>query len=402
MNILKRGMVFITFFGCCFAIALMAAAMSTRFWLEAEAVQQRVGPDNTLEVRPNSTGHVNFGLFKGRKSLNVGFGTRLHSFDVVCADGDCMYSCADTKEHREEQLWLVKNGTVKGLTKHCPDGVNVLAHPSPRLSPLSELSFGESSHSSWSFLFPKFLDTDLMGRRWYFPLSMALKGETKVSSQVVESSRSDLSNEKMLQARVAAITNDDASVAREIFIDENTTDWNSIESTVTESTTTESTTTESTTTESTSTTPAVKVNSVFMNYGLWVGTIVCLSLGMVFAVVGALFAVINTATTPVEAITGVPGLYLWNGLAALFNLICVILWAVQYHKYLTHNVLLYDAVDGWTTENNEVFGYSYWLVVVAIFVHVVNIGIIFMGTYEPKIKEQLQAPDPKGGNIMLY
>lgn len=218
-------MVFITFFGCCFAIALMAAAMSTRFWLEAEAVQQRVGPDNTLEVRPNSTGHVNFGLFKGRKSLNVGFGTRLHSFDV---------------------------------------------------------------------------------------------------------------------------------------------------------------------------------NSVFMNYGLWVGTIVCLSLGMVFAVVGALFAVINTATTPVEAITGVPGLYLWNGLAALFNLICVILWAVQYHKYLTHNVLLYDAVDGWTTENNEVFGYSYWLVVVAIFVHVVNIGIIFMGTYEPKIKEQLQAPDPKGGNIMLY
>nr|XP_053638109.1 uncharacterized protein LOC128692767 isoform X2 [Cherax quadricarinatus]XP_053638111.1 uncharacterized protein LOC128692767 isoform X2 [Cherax quadricarinatus]XP_053638112.1 uncharacterized protein LOC128692767 isoform X2 [Cherax quadricarinatus]XP_053638113.1 uncharacterized protein LOC128692767 isoform X2 [Cherax quadricarinatus]XP_053638120.1 uncharacterized protein LOC128692767 isoform X2 [Cherax quadricarinatus] len=388
----RKGIMFASFLVCCLGASLMAAAMATNNWFEAACVMIDVSPNN---------GNINFGLFQGSRTF-TGVTSRYHTLKVVCADGDCMYSCADTKEHREEQLWLVKNGTVKGLTKHCPDGVNVLAHPSPRLSPLSELSFGESSHSSWSFLFPKFLDTDLMGRRWYFPLSMALKGETKVSSQVVESSRSDLSNEKMLQARVAAITNDDASVAREIFIDENTTDWNSIESTVTESTTTESTTTESTTTESTSTTPAVKVNSVFMNYGLWVGTIVCLSLGMVFAVVGALFAVINTATTPVEAITGVPGLYLWNGLAALFNLICVILWAVQYHKYLTHNVLLYDAVDGWTTENNEVFGYSYWLVVVAIFVHVVNIGIIFMGTYEPKIKEQLQAPDPKGGNIMLY
>lgn len=219
-------MVFITFFGCCFGISLMAAAMSTKFWLEAEAVQKRLNPDKTLEVRPNSTGHVNFGLFKGRKALNVGFGMRLHPFDVESA--------------------------------------------------------------------------------------------------------------------------------------------------------------------------------VFMDYGLWVGTIACLSLGMMFAVVGALFAVINTATTPVEAITGVPGLYVWNTLAALFNLICVILWAVQFHENLTKNVLLYDASNGWTTEGMEVFGYSFWLVVVAIFVHVANIAIIFIGTYEPKAKDQVQAPDTKGSNIMLY
>lgn len=81
MSILKRGMIFITFFGCCFAIALVAAAMGTKFWLESDAIQRRINPDKTLEVRPNSTGHVNFGLFKGRKSLNVGFGTRVHHFD---------------------------------------------------------------------------------------------------------------------------------------------------------------------------------------------------------------------------------------------------------------------------------------------------------------------------------
>ena len=33
---------------------------------------------------------------------------------------------------------------------------------------------------------------------------------------------------------------------------------------------------------------------------------------MLFAVLGAVFAVINTATTPVEAISGIPGLFVWN------------------------------------------------------------------------------------------
>ncbi|KAK7080840.1 hypothetical protein SK128_020131 [Halocaridina rubra] len=229
MNILKRGMVFVTFFGCCFAIALMAAAMSTKYWLEAEAIQLRFHPtDNTTVIRPNSTGHVNFGLFKGRKNLNVGFGERIHAFSV------------DPQE---------------------PE---------------------------------------------------------------------------------------------------------------------------------------------FMSYGLWAGTIACLVIAMVFAVVGALFAVINTATTPVEAITGVPGLYLWNGMAALFSLICVILWGVQFSLHLTSNVLLYDAPNGWTTKNMEVLGYSYWLVVVAIVVHIANIVIIYVGTYERKVKEQIERPEDKTRNIMLY
>lgn len=141
----------------------------------------------------------------------------------------------------------------------------------------------------------------------------------------------------------------------------------------------------------------------YMDYGLWVGTIACLSVGLLMAVVGALFAVVNTATTPVEAITGVPGLYLWNGLAAIFDMITVILWAVQFHKHLTSNVLLYDASAGWSTEGMEVFGYSFWLVVVAIFVHVANIVIIAIGTWEPKQKGQIQTPDSKGGGlIMLY
>jgi hypothetical protein len=53
----------------------------------------------------------------------------------------------------------------------------------------------------------------------------------------------------------------------------------------------------------------------FMSYGLWISTIGCVCLAILFAVFSAVFALVNTATTPVEAITGIPGLYVWNSLA---------------------------------------------------------------------------------------
>ena len=52
-----------------------------------------------------------------------------------------------------------------------------------------------------------------------------------------------------------------------------------------------------------------------LNEGLWLATIIGLSGGLLFAVVGAIFSIINTATTPIEAITGIPGLFAWNVVA---------------------------------------------------------------------------------------
>lgn len=225
-------MIFVTFFGCCFGIALMAAGLSTKWWFEAEAQLLRANAEGLMEKRPNSSGHVNFGLFKGRKALNFGYGVRINPINVT-----------------------------------------------------------------------------------------------------------------------------------EMVLNE---------------------------------------QPVFMDQGLWLATIVCLCFAMLWAIVGALFAVINTATTPVEWITGVGGLYVWNILAVIFNVVSVSCWAAQFHLHLVSNVLLYDADANWTTEGQEKFGYSYWLVVVAIFIHIANIIIIYTGTSEPKQKQQLEAPDTKAGNIMLY
>ena len=42
------------------------------------------------------------------------------------------------------------------------------------------------------------------------------------------------------------------------------------------------------------------------------------------------------------------------------------------------------------------------LVVVAIVVHVANLGLIAFGTYEPKVKEKMQEPDKATNDILLY
>jgi hypothetical protein len=60
----------------------------------------------------------------------------------------------------------------------------------------------------------------------------------------------------------------------------------------------------------------MRTDREFLLYGLWVATIACLGGALLFAGLSALFAVVNTATTPIGTATGVPGLYLWNSLAS--------------------------------------------------------------------------------------
>lgn len=79
MNVFKRGMIFVTFFGCCFGMALMAAALGTEFWFQADAVQKDK-TTNFTEFRSEAHGKLNFGLFRGDKLLNWGIGDRASKF----------------------------------------------------------------------------------------------------------------------------------------------------------------------------------------------------------------------------------------------------------------------------------------------------------------------------------
>jgi len=65
-------MIFVTFFGSCLGIGLLVAALGTKFWIVARA--RRVS--NPEE----SDGRIHFGLFEGKKELNVAYGWR--TYDV--------------------------------------------------------------------------------------------------------------------------------------------------------------------------------------------------------------------------------------------------------------------------------------------------------------------------------
>ncbi|EFA10001.2 uncharacterized protein LOC100142086 [Tribolium castaneum] len=75
MNLFKRGMIFVTFFGSCIAMALLVASLGTKQWVNAKAKR--------LKNPHESDGRINFGLFDGKKELNVAYGWRSYEIDVI-------------------------------------------------------------------------------------------------------------------------------------------------------------------------------------------------------------------------------------------------------------------------------------------------------------------------------
>ncbi|KAG8234231.1 hypothetical protein J437_LFUL007736 [Ladona fulva] len=154
----------------------------------------------------------------------------------------------------------------------------------------------------------------------------------------------------------------------------------------------------------------------FLIWGLWVATIGCLSLAMIFSVIAAAFAVINTAITPVSTITGIVGLYFWNSLAGtrvlkgmstsfIFNLAAVITWTIQFHQKLKDNVMTQeDLAINWSSRDMAHLGYSFWFVVGAVVVSVLNIIVIYFGANRPREKKGSNpvTEEKANGAIMLY
>ncbi|KAH9389679.1 hypothetical protein TYRP_007226 [Tyrophagus putrescentiae] len=144
-------------------------------------------------------------------------------------------------------------------------------------------------------------------------------------------------------------------------------------------------------------------NPNLMTFSLWLFTILAVSIAMIFGLVGAIFSIINTVMTPVEAITGVQGLYLWNGLASLFCGGATLTWIAQFLKNLRRNVLTEEEQnDGWTSEGKARLGYSFYFVLVASLLHLVNIALVYSATRTPRRNKRAVLDKHPEGLIMLY
>jgi len=145
-------------------------------------------------------------------------------------------------------------------------------------------------------------------------------------------------------------------------------------------------------------------NPNLMAFGLWFFTVLCVAIAMIFGLVSSVFAIINTVMTPIEVITGVQGLFLWNGLGGLFSTGACISWLLQYRNRLRRNVLTTDEQnDGWTSEGRAWLGYSYFFVIASLALYVFNILLVYLALRPSKSRPVRQTSDKNPeGVIMLY
>lgn len=92
-------------------------------------------------------------------------------------------------------------------------------------------------------------------------------------------------------------------------------------------------------------------NPNLMPFGLWLFTVLCVAIAIIFGIVASIFSIINTVMAPIEVITGLHGLFLWNGMGALFCTGACVSWIVQFRTKLRKNVLSPEELeDGWSSE----------------------------------------------------
>lgn len=145
-------------------------------------------------------------------------------------------------------------------------------------------------------------------------------------------------------------------------------------------------------------------NPNLMAFGLWLFTVLCIAIAMVFGLVSSIFSIINTVMTPIEIITGIQGLFLWNGLAALFCTCAGISWLIEYRNSLRKNVLTDDEQnDGWTSDGRAWLGFSYFFVIIALGLYIFNILLVYMAIKPWKNRSPRTTTDKNPeGVIMLY
>lgn len=181
-----------------------------------------------------------------------------------------------------------------------------------------------------------------------------------------------------------------------------------------------------------------------MHFGLWITTVSSICAATIFALIGALSAIVNTTVTPVEPIAGRMGLLIWNCISCkicnkfhlfivhvklirfvivLFAGTAVTAWTIQFYKKLVYNVLIQEDLDNhWTTEGRAAVGYSFWyllkhsnemrilylvsfrFVVGSLLSHICNIFLLTIIDMSERRKSIKQSPSAEKTNsaVLLY
>lgn len=147
----------------------------------------------------------------------------------------------------------------------------------------------------------------------------------------------------------------------------------------------------------------IKTEPDFISSSLWTCLVILLLLSILVSTLNAIVSLINTTTTPISFLAGVPGLYVYNFTSAFLQVISIGLWSYQFSHSLQHNVMaLEDRRNSWSSQNRASLGYSFWFVGVATILHIINMAILYYGTTDRSKTAKASVDEKPNGAIMLY
>ncbi|KAL3864019.1 hypothetical protein ACJMK2_005731 [Sinanodonta woodiana] len=138
------------------------------------------------------------------------------------------------------------------------------------------------------------------------------------------------------------------------------------------------------------------------SYGMWISTIVMAALGIAFGLISVGFAIFNAVGKPIETITGPMGLYLWNGMAFFFTFLAMVLYLALFFTTYKKNFLYLLDNDAFKVEATTNLGYSFFLLVIATVLYLINIIILFLSGYKLRCKFGSEAEKVVDNGIILF
>ena len=106
------------------------------------------------------------------------------------------------------------------------------------------------------------------------------------------------------------------------------------------------------------------------------------------AALGAGFSLFSSAVSAVASVIGtikkkgkIYLLVVSNIASGIGQIIAFVCWMIQFFQYLTHNTLMVTDMDKWTTNDNTGFGYSFYFIIIAFLIVLVNIFLLTSGTW---------------------
>ncbi|EFX74197.1 hypothetical protein DAPPUDRAFT_324573 [Daphnia pulex] len=140
--------------------------------------------------------------------------------------------------------------------------------------------------------------------------------------------------------------------------------------------------------EGTSPSEPVTQNEEFMDYGLWVTTLVFLSFMLAFQIISTGLCFFNTATVPIETLIGPMGIYLSNGVVVLSGIITLSLWGDLYSSGLSSELAIQETILDKYIMSSTNLGFSYWFVLWTLILAIATMVCIRFRNSLKKISNQ--------------